>query len=308
MEFPLAGNLNIKDVLNNAFNTGHIPHAIIIEGEEGLGKTTLARFIAKSCVCQSQNVPCGSCNGCHMADLNTHPDIFNIAPEENRKNIDIAQIRSLRSEAYVMSQISKRKVFLINKADTMNANSANALLKVLEDPPGGAVFILITAYSASLLPTVRSRCITLSLVPPPFEDAVAAVKKLSTATDEQIASALGASNCNIGKALSIINCGNALLSDSVAEKFYNSYLAGDEYSMLLALHSLEKDRVAAAEFFVKIKVKIAEHIKIEALNYKDTSKWYKMYAILSDASEALTYNISLPLLFAQVCAAISVID
>lgn len=308
MEFNLVGNKNIKNVLENAFNTGHMPHAIIIEGEEGMGKKTLARYIAKCCVCESSDAPCNTCNGCHLADTGSHPDIRIIAPEAKKKNIEIGQIRAARSEAYVVPQLAERKVFIINKADTMNANSANALLKVLEEPPGNTVFILITEYSASLLATVRSRCITFTMQTPSALEATSYIKSLTHADDKKIAEALYKTNCNIGKALGLLNNTEKVLSYSASEEFFTALLNYDQYAMLLSMQKLDKDRAATEDFFVKLKVKIAEQIKIDTLEQKNTKRLFEVYKILNKASESLPYNISLPLLFANVCANINSLE
>ena len=308
MEFGLIGNKNIKSVLENAFKTGHIPHAIIIEGEEGMGKKTLARYIAKCCVCEGENTPCNKCSGCHLADVGSHPDIRVIEPEAKKKNIEIGQIRAARNEAYVVPQMAARKVFIINKADTMNQNSANALLKVLEEPPGNTVFILITEYSASLLATVRSRCITFTMQTPAFNEARALIKEQTNASDEQIVSALEKTNCNIGKTLGILNNTEKILSYTVAEEFFSAFLKYDQYAMLLALQKLDKDRAATEDFFAKLKVKIAEQIKADSLEQKSTKRLFETYKILNKASESLPFNISLPLLFSNICANINSLE
>ena len=305
MEFNLVGNKNIKSVLENAFSTGHIPHAIIIEGEEGMGKKTLARYIAKCCVCESGTAPCNVCNGCHLADVGSHPDIHVIAPEHKKKNIDIDTIRAARNEAYVMTQIAPRKVFIIEKADTMNQHSANALLKVLEEPPGNTVFILISEYSASLLATVRSRCITFTMQTPSMNEACAVLKKLTDADATDIENALKRNNCNIGKALRTLKSADKFLPDLLAEEFFDAYLKKDFYAMLKATQKLEKDRVAAEEFLIKLKIKIAEQIKIDTLSQNDTKRLFETTRILNKANESLPYNISLPLLFSNVCSQIN---
>lgn len=307
MEFPLIGNKNVQTVLENAFLTGHIPHAIIIEGENGCGKHTLANFIAKSCVCKGASAPCNACRECYLADAGSHPDIRIIEPQDKKKNIDIAQIRALKAEAYSVPQRAKRRVFLISKAETMNQNSANALLKVLEEPPGGAVFVLITAYSASLLPTVRSRCVTFSLVPPILADAKSFLKQHTKASDEKIAEVLAVST-NIGRALKALGSKKSGLGESVADEFFESLLKGDSYNMSVCLGRLEKNRAAADEFFMLLSQKTAEQIKVNALKSADNKKLYKVIKAIKDTENLSAYNISLPLLFSQFCSNINLED
>lgn len=107
-----------------------------------------------------------------MAGAGSHPDIYIAAPEDGKKNITVAQIRSLRNEAYVKPHIANGRAFIIDMADTMNEQSQNALLKVLEEPPGNTLFLLIAQSKAALLDTVISRMhgfyrsAYLSLMPP----------------------------------------------------------------------------------------------------------------------------------------------
>ena len=171
MSFPLAGNARIRGALTAAIESGRLPHAILIEGDKGTGRHTLAAFTARAAVCEGENKPCGECRGCRLEHAGTHPDIWTVAPEDGKKNITVAQIRSLRSEAYVKPHMSARRVFIIDMADTMNEQAQNALLKVLEEPPGSVLFILIAENKAALLDTVISRCTVLSLSPPEISEA-----------------------------------------------------------------------------------------------------------------------------------------
>ena len=84
MSFPLVGNLKLKTAVLNALSQKHIPHAILIEGDVGSGRHTLANFIARAAVCEGESIPCDNCHGCELQISGNHPDIAVIAPEENK--------------------------------------------------------------------------------------------------------------------------------------------------------------------------------------------------------------------------------
>ena len=113
MSFPLVGNGRIKESISALVAAKRLPHAVIIEGDVGTGKRTLARYLAKIAVCESDSPPCGDCRNCHLADAGTHPDIETVAPEEKKKNINVDQIRELRTTAYHSAHTASRRVFII---------------------------------------------------------------------------------------------------------------------------------------------------------------------------------------------------
>ena len=133
MTGPLIGNERINGSVLCAIKENRLPHAVIIEGEKGTGRHTLAGFLTRAFLCFGEEKPCGACESCRLAGAGSHPDIYIAAPEDGKKNITVAQIRSLRNEAYVKPHIANGRAFIIDMADTMNEQSQNALLKVLED-------------------------------------------------------------------------------------------------------------------------------------------------------------------------------
>ena len=105
MSFPLIGNSGVQNALTAAIKADRLPHAVLIEGDKGTGRHTLAKFIACAAVCGGEDKPCGECRDCRLERAGTHPDIHTTAPEDGKKNITVAQIRALRSDAYVKPHI-----------------------------------------------------------------------------------------------------------------------------------------------------------------------------------------------------------
>lgn len=159
--------------LKSALTGGRIPNAFLFYGDEGVGKKTAARALAMACNCielvadrdsAPQDIsarlqscePCGKCRACRKIISGNHPDIYFVEPSGN--NIRIEQIRSLCARLALKPNEALVRVAVIACADRMNARSANALLKVLEEPPANTLFILTAQNSGGLLPTIVSRC------------------------------------------------------------------------------------------------------------------------------------------------------
>ncbi|MGN0493477.1 MAG: DNA polymerase III subunit delta' [Acutalibacteraceae bacterium] len=303
MSFPLAGNERIKAAVLAAVAENRIPHAILIEGDRGTGRHTLARFLSKAAVCGGENPPCGACRGCHLAQTGAHPDITVAAPEDGKKNITVAQIRALRSEAYVKPHMADRRVFVIDRADSMNEQAQNALLKVLEEPPGDIIFILIAESAAALLDTIISRCTVLSLVPPEIPEAIGYLKKSTSYTDGQIKSALESTCGNIGAAIEVLSGGGAA-AQTAARRFAELLVSPDEAEMIKITAPFEKSRVLADEFLKELKLAVASEIKKRLRSPSAAKALSRFYDGLDGYESALQTNVNLSLLFcALTCKA-----
>ena len=171
----LTGNTRVKAVLKRMLTTGRLPGAMLFTGEEGVGKKLFALEVARALNCRSpkDNEACGVCSSCkRIVKLNypqrddaeewtqiiwtDHPDVgLVVAP---KRVLRVEQMRQIEKEANFRPFEGKARVFLIDEADKLNDASANALLKVLEEPPKTSHLLLITARPAMLLPTILSRC------------------------------------------------------------------------------------------------------------------------------------------------------
>lgn len=180
----------IKRFLSSMFYQNRVPASIILYGKEGVGKKDLGFELAMSLLCHEKSYPpCGNCISCrHMKDFlgkkkeelkfygedkrgkkvymylrGDHPDFIYLAPEKGEIKID--QIRGLKDFVYLSPALSKKKVVIIEPAETMNPFAQNALLKILEEPPQDTHFILITNRLEKILPTVRSRSFLIEVPP-----------------------------------------------------------------------------------------------------------------------------------------------
>ena len=179
----VIGQQGPKKKIRTALAQQAIGHAYIFSGDDGIGKRLMALRFAQALSCEtppssSQPDSCGHCRACEQIDSGAYPDLLVIEPEQDKANpqIKIDRVREIERHAIYRPLLSARKICIIDDADRLNANAANAFLKTLEDPPEHSLFILVTSRPLRLLATVRSRCLTLRFspaTPDQFEGALA---------------------------------------------------------------------------------------------------------------------------------------
>ena len=188
--------------------SARLPHALLVHGARGTGKLALAERVAQYLLCEGPaDRPCGRCEGCRWFVAGSHPDFRRVEPEALQKEpavepeegaeggpakrgkpslqIKIEQVRELAGFLNLGSHRGRLRVALVHPADDMNENAANALLKGLEEPPPGAVFVLVSHRPSKLLPTIRSRCVALAVAIPPAAVALEWLKSQQVANPER---------------------------------------------------------------------------------------------------------------------------
>lgn len=172
-----------------------LPGGLLLTAADGVGASEFARVFARILLCEAPREmnPCGVCAGCLLLANHNHPDIFTLAPEEDSKVIKIAQVRALNEFIANTAQQSGRKVVVIDPADAMNTNAANALLKNLEEPIGQTYFILVSVNPSRLLATIKSRCTRIPLPTPLWAEGLAWLNQQGIENaQEKLSSAQGA--------------------------------------------------------------------------------------------------------------------
>ncbi len=256
------GNSDLLEMIKSVVKSGRFPHAFILEGEEGSGRHTLARIIASAAVCRSEEAPCGVCRECQLVKKDGFCDVLTYEPDGATFKVD--QVRRIREQAFVMPIEAGRKVNILLDCDKMNEAAQNALLKILEEPPSFMVFILVCRNASVLLPTVRSRCITLTLKNPDFSDAVNYILMQTGKPEADIKDALTVSHGNVGKALGILD-GTVSGSVEAAKEFFEAITNGDRLSAVKILQKFEKDRPGFAVFLNELDLKLKHALKNYAL-------------------------------------------
>jgi DNA polymerase III subunit delta' len=212
------GNERIVTALRGALRSKRVPHALLFTGSRGVGKFTLARMFAQAANCERlEDDFCGECATCKrislLADpqtlieqglaergesadaatvervpliLQSHPDVWALVPDPVRLKSPVArpmlrvgQLRAVQRAAY-FQPMGRRRVFILDGAETMRWDVANVFLKILEEPPGSATFILTAPSPYALLPTIVSRCLQFHFAPLP-QAAVEKILKEKTA-------------------------------------------------------------------------------------------------------------------------------
>ena len=170
MSYPWLENISaglLQEVV-----TERLGHAYVLSGAEGIGKTIFFHGFAKKLLCKSKTIadaPCDACLSCSTFASDTNPDFLNIQPVDVGKNIKVEQIRDITRFYSYKAHYGGQKIVLISPATKMNLNSANALLKILEEPPEGALILLVATSVGRLLPTIRSRCRNLKVSQPNWD-------------------------------------------------------------------------------------------------------------------------------------------
>jgi DNA polymerase-3 subunit delta' len=233
------GNERIVAALRGALRTDRVPHALLFTGPRGVGKYTLARMFAQAANCERlKDDFCGECATCRrialLADpaplveqglvergesadaatvervpliLQTHPDVWALVPDPVRLKTPVArpmlrigQIRAVQRAAY-FQPMGRRRVFIMDGAESMRSDVQNVFLKILEEPPGSATLILIAPSPYSLLPTIVSRCMQFHFAPLSQPDVENILKEKTDRTPQERLKAAQLSEGSPGLAL-----------------------------------------------------------------------------------------------------------
>ena len=231
----LLGNERLKENLRMSVGRGRVSHFYLISGPKGSGKRTLARLLSAAILCQSAEKPCLSCTACRKVMGNAHPDCITVVDPEH-KNVAVKIVRDARADMYVMPNEGSRKIYIFPQE--LGVEGQNALLKILEEPPRYGVFILLSDNPEKLLPTVRSRCTELKLLP--LQESVlrkVLKEEFPQADEESLAAAIGRSGGYLGQAKALLDEGAV---SPQTEGFANSFSNRDAVGLLQVLVPMEK--------------------------------------------------------------------
>jgi len=293
----LKGNSQIKTVLE----TGKALQSIVIEGEKGSGRHTLAELLVNAFVCSDKEKnPCGKCPACKKYAAGSHLDIIRFSGS--------VSVKELRDE-YISDVIrfpseGGKKVYVIDSADDLRNECQNALLKSIEEPPTFVIFILICNSAKNLLPTIRSRCTVFTMTP--LSDGVIREELLSKypqAEESTLKKATALSKGFIGKAFSEYE---KLTSGEYAETetFIKAFAKQDYTGMLSVLEarrSREELKLFIRDIRTTFKIALADRaagreITLNAVSEKfsatDVKKLSAICEVLDEAATSAEININ----------------
>jgi DNA polymerase-3 subunit delta' len=242
----IRGQQQAIGLLTTLLRKGHIPHALVFTGIDGIGKQTTARAFAMACNCEdpqpfsassSETSPsarinaCGQCRSCRRILSDNHPDILHLRPSGNM--IRIAVIRDLIQQLTIKPFEQGKRVVIIAGSDTMNMEASNALLKVLEEPPENTLLILTAQQTADLLPTIASRCQQIRFSPLPRDVLIGLLTADDALTPEEARAAAALAEGSYTHALKMVQAGWIPRRDWLANEL--SRLDGRSTTAKLAL-------------------------------------------------------------------------
>jgi DNA polymerase III subunit delta' len=279
------GNVRIVAALRGALRTHRVPHALLFSGPRGVGKFTLARMFAQAANCERLTDDfCGECDTCRRISLlaepqtlieqglaergesadaatvervplvlQTHPDVWALVPDPVRlKNpvarpmLRVGQLRAVQRAAY-FQPMGRRRVFILDGADTMRWDVANVFLKILEEPPGSATLILTAPSPYSLLPTIVSRCLQFHFAPLPQADVEKILQDKSDVkpADRKLAAQLAEGSPGLALEMNIEQAGQQRRN---ALRILERAARGEGFAQLFAeTAALAKDRESSFE-------------------------------------------------------------
>lgn len=203
----LLGHERARSFLAHAAADGTLAHAYLFTGPPRIGKKLVALAFARTLLCgANRQDPCGECPSCRKSARGVHPDLHLLEPQStagktSARSIKIEHIRDVQRAVSLKAHEGSRKIVLIDEAEFLTEQAGNALLKILEEPPPGTVFLLVSSSLNALLPTIVSRCQLVPFAPLPQEQVARIVAEVK-GVDPAAASLLAAlSRGRVGQAL-----------------------------------------------------------------------------------------------------------
>lgn len=304
----LCGNENAYKTLANWINGGRLSHAILIEGEKGLGKRTFARDIASAIICENKNL-CAACRHCVKSLKGIHPDVLVFKGEGKARSFHIAKVREIIKEAYLSTSEADTKVFILEDAHEMTTEAANALLKLIEEPPKNVVIILTCENKSQMLPTVLSRVTYIALMPLGISECADTIAKIKEGcSKEECTKAAVICLGNVGRALESIDNADKTQLFGEALEYLKAAVSGQELKALSIISKYERKKPEYRDILV-----FAKNIIVSLISPQKSSEYAEIFAecsllqltaiadIIENVISDMDYNINTSVLSSVLC-------
>lgn len=200
----IIGQSLLVEKMDQILSSGRIVHAYLFTGPAGAGKKTLSSLFAQALICEGQgDKPCCTCHTCKQFQTGNHPDIIWVRQEKDKNSISINQIRDMQAEIKVKPYQAGKRIYFIERAQTLTEQAQNALLKTLEEPPPHTLIFLLADNTNALLPTVLSRCQTFRVRSMGREDVTHIIKNRLGLSDDEAMTYAGLSQGIPGRGLAL---------------------------------------------------------------------------------------------------------
>lgn len=320
-DIKIYGNENIIQTLTSMIDSGRLSQGILLFGDAGLGKKTIAEYIAAKLLCNGgANSPCGQCKSCRMIMQNTHPDVQWVVNAPKSKAFGVDNIRSIISDSYIYPNEGDRKIYIFADCDTMLPAAQNTLLKIIEEPPAHVFFIFTATSKAVFLSTILSRVVSIGVSEVSLDLCKAVLQEKGVSDNDKIEDAVSCFGGNIGKCISFINDEGIQKSVMLAKKITDAINARSEYDILAAFNSIDNDKVLFKNVTNLLSAIVRDCCakRTGSLNligcYKQGSEMMvrsitlnqadELYRILTTAQARCDSNVSMSLLMGYLCASI----
>lgn len=242
----ILGQPQATDVLRRAAHAGKVAHAYLFTGPEGVGKATCARHLAAALNCNSApGQGCDSCVSCHKIAEGLHPDLLHIEPDG--AYIKIGQVRAIEEQLDFRPHEGRHRLVIIDGADRLNLNAANALLKSVEEPRPRTLFVLVASDAHRVAPTLVSRCQRLRFVPLEPEVVRRVVEKTSDAPEADRRAAAALAEGSPKRALRLLEGEQMALIQQTVGGLLRAAGSDDAGSLLEAASEAGRDRQLLGE-------------------------------------------------------------
>ena len=298
-----AQNEKAKKTLLDMVQKKRISHAVLLSGPRGVGKKTFARIMAAAVLCK-EDTPCFLCQSCRKAAAGSHPDIVEISDHTKPRSFTVDEVRRVRREAYISPNESEKRVFILANAENMGTEAQNALLKIIEEPPPHAVFILTVQDTGALLPTVLSRVVTIPIAPVD-DNTVEQLVNQKTDDGELVDIACALSQGSVGRAYEIIENEPLTKAAKIAVDIVKSAVRSDRYETLRLLSSVaQSSELSDILGFMVAMLENAMCKKTDPVTKEVTcsgKRIMKMLEAVIKAKRAMTFNVNKSLLVTHLC-------
>lgn len=284
---------------------GRFPHALLLEGPEGAGKFSLALYAAAAVLCAEKGRPPEpGCSEFLKVFEGNHPDVSVYTGEGKSMNFAVDTVRKMRTDCAVLPNQAEKSIYILKDTHNMLAPAQNALLKILEEPPAHAIFILTSRAAGAMLPTVLSRVRTLAVPPLGSRQILFALSLLPGESGDENARKAAAAGAggSLTRAIKIAS-GEYTSPDEHARKLLAYAVDGNFPALITLLASYERDREEADVLFLAVKTLAADELIARAAGKPGSFssalsplRAARIVDIMEEARRALVFNANMTLL------------